>query len=455
MKFLFTVWPYFGHVHPCLAVARALRARGHEVAFYTGAAMRGVVQDAGFKCFPFYRLAQRVAELVGCQDHLDHAELYSSLTNRYTSVDVKSPLEKWGRMQALYGEMVVGTVAAQVADQSALLAQWQPDVVVTDPFMWGPVLILRESQRVPVTVLSFFAGCMIPGPGAPPPGFGLPKPSNWSKRALVRIVSAISARATSKIRRQANEVRRQHGLPPSEGAYFELTGRVPLHLVASSPEYDYERKDLPPSVHYAGACQYDEPCEESLTARLNSSQPLVYVSEGTCQVRRPVVLRAAAQGLGGLALQVVMTTGKQRDPQSLDLGPLAENIVVESWVSLARLFPKCSVIVTNGGSGTVRAALQAGVPLVVAPMEWDQLENAQRVVEAGAGLRISPRRCNARRLRAAVETVLGDPSFVRNARRIAASFSRYGIGEEAARLLENLGPRRDAVLAPASTESVQ
>ncbi|HXI42118.1 MAG TPA: nucleotide disphospho-sugar-binding domain-containing protein, partial [Bryobacteraceae bacterium] len=243
------------------------------------------------------------------------------------------------------------------------------------------------------------------------------------------------------VRQAANEVRRQHGLPPLASTFFELVGQMPLHLVASSPEYDYERPDLPASVHYAGPCVYDPPAvanEQSWAEELSPGRPVVYVTEGTCQVRRPVLLRAAAEGLGGLPLQVVMTTGRQRDPGSLDLGPLATNIVVESWAVLAALLPKCSVVVTNGGSGAVRAALALGVPLVVVPMEWDQLENAQRVVEAGAGLRISPRRCSAKRLRAAVERVLTEPSFAENAKRIAASFARYQEGMEAARLLENM-----------------
>jgi len=450
MKVLFTVWPFSGHVLPCLSLARTLKSHGHEVAFYTGAAARGTVEREGFACFPFKALADRVAELTGSVDHSDHAELYALLTERYTNVAEKNPLKKLRRIQDMYQEMVVGTVAAQVADQSGILADWRPDLVLTDAFMWGPVLILREKQDASVVVFSFFAGCMIPGSGAPPHGFGLPRPRNWLTRALTRAAGTIALRATKRVRLAANQVRREHGLEPLPSTYFEWVGQMPLHLVASSPEYDYERRDLPASVHYVGPCVYDPPSAsegQSWDETLTPARPVVYVTEGTCQVRRPLLLRAAAEGLGGLPLQVVMTTGRQRDPGSLELGPLASNMIVESWVVQSELLPKCSVVVTNGGSGTVRAALARGVPLVVVPMEWDQLENAQRVVEAGAGLRISPRRCNAKRLRAAVESVLTKPSFAENARRIAASFSRYDQGHDAARLLESVHARR--YVAPA------
>ena len=66
---------------------------------------------------------------------------------------------------------------------------------------------------------------------------------------------------------------------------------------------------------------------------------------------------------------------------------------------------------TTGGAGTVMAALHAGVPLVVVPTEWDKPENAQRVVEAGVGVRLAPHLCTPTRLRSAVEHVLSEPDF--------------------------------------------
>jgi UDP:flavonoid glycosyltransferase YjiC (YdhE family) len=100
------------------------------------------------------------------------------------------------------------------------------------------------------------------------------------------------------------------------------------------------------------------------------------------------------------------------------------------------LFPKVSLVVTHGGSGTVLAALSVGVPLVIVPMQWDHAENAQRVARAGAGLCLAAHRCTPERLRAAVKRVLDEPSFRENAQRLAASFARYGGPGRAAELLE-------------------
>ena len=86
----------------------------------------------------------------------------------------------------------------------------------------------------------------------------------------------------------------------------------------------------------------------------------------------------------------------------------------------------------------MQGALNAGVPQVIIPTEWDKPENAQRVVEAGAGLRLTPWRVTPKRLRVAAERLLSEPSFRQNAQRLAASFARLGGAERAAKLLEKL-----------------
>jgi MGT family glycosyltransferase len=221
----------------------------------------------------------------------------------------------------------------------------------------------------------------------------------------------------------------------------EFAGQMPLYLVPSAPEYDYERRDLPPSVHYVGPCLWDKPSHASPSewlARLPAGRPLIYVTEATIGTTEPFLLKAAISALQDLPVEVVMTTGKQRNPDELGFGVLPRNVRVEAYVPQSDLLPKTAVMVTLGGSGGVLAALAAGVPLVIVPTEWDRPENAQRVVEAGAGLRLAPNRCTPERLRAAIERVLNEPVFRLNAQRLASAFARYGGPAEAAELLEDL-----------------
>jgi MGT family glycosyltransferase len=220
---------------------------------------------------------------------------------------------------------------------------------------------------------------------------------------------------------------------------------MPLYLVLGTSEFDYERRDLPPSVHYVGACLWDKPSHEKPSdwlEQLPKGQPWVHASEGTVHVLSPFVLSAAAQGLANLPMQVILTTGGNREPSELDLGPIAPNVHVVRWVSHTELLPRLDVMITTGGSATVQSTLKAGVPLIIVPTEWDKPDIARRVVETGAGLLLEPKNCTPKGLRVAVEQVLGTPSFRQNAQRMAAAFARYGGPLAAAELLEKLADGR-------------
>jgi UDP:flavonoid glycosyltransferase YjiC (YdhE family) len=123
---------------------------------------------------------------------------------------------------------------------------------------------------------------------------------------------------------------------------------------------------------------------------------------------------------------------------------------VARWLSHEDFLPRCAALVTTGGAATVLASLKAGVPLLVVPTFWDKSDNAQRVVEAGVGLRLAPRRCTADRVRAAVMRLLDEPHFRENARRIARRFAQVPGPPRAAELLEGLVQRAPASAAAAA-----
>jgi MGT family glycosyltransferase len=262
---------------------------------------------------------------------------------------------------------------------------------------------------------------------------------------MMRLQSRVQQKVLSWLslgfRSHVSRMRRRYGLPALPCSVTEFAGQMPLYLVPSTPEYDYERRDLPQSVRYVGPCLWDKPSHASppeWLAELPAGRPLVYVTEATIGTTEPFLLKAAIGALKNLPVEVVMTTGKQRSPAELGFGVLPQNVRVEAYVPQSDLLPRTAVMVTLGGSGGVLAALAAGVPLVIVPTEWDRPENAQRVVEAGAGLRISPRDCTPERLRAAVERVLKEPAFRANAQRLSGVFARYGGPARAAELLEDL-----------------
>jgi MGT family glycosyltransferase len=264
----------------------------------------------------------------------------------------------------------------------------------------------------------------------------LPRPRNWQTRLLSKSVWMATAPFRARFRRAANQIRQRYGLPPLRTSVLEFTGTMPLYLVMGTSEFDYERRDLPPSVHYVGACLWDKPVTRSLRTGWSNCQR---TSLGCMPARAPYTCyrrlcsRPPRKALANLPMQVILTTGGNREPSELDLGPIAPNVHVVRWVSHTELLPRLDVMITTGGSATVQSTLKAGVPLIVVPTEWDKPDIARRVVETGAGIRLEPSSVRRKRLRAAVEQVLGTPSFRQNAQRMAAAFARYGGPQAAAR----------------------
>jgi MGT family glycosyltransferase len=422
-RVLFTAWPFPGHLFPQIAVANALRRRGCECAFYTGAEAARIVRGEGFTCFPFQRVDEEAIDRL--------------MRGRPANPWRVSQLP---RVAALLKRWLLDTTPQQVEDLEPIIAQWRPSVIASDPTMWAPMLVLGEKHQLPVAVSSFVPACMLPGPDAPPFGPGLPRSPGWRGRAGVLALRALNRLTTRASMNSANAIRQPHGLPPLTKSVTEHTGDMALYLVPASPEFDYDRRDLPPNVHYVGPLVWNRPRTEAATPwveRINPAIPCVHVTEGTVHVQEPFLLKAAIEGLAASPVQVVATTGG-RPVEELRLAALPANVRIERWISHDDLLPHTQVVVTTGGAGSVLAALAAGVPLVITPTEWDKPEIAQRVAEAGAGIRLAPGRCTPERLRACVLAVLERPSFAEAARGLAEKFARLGGPDRAAELVAAL-----------------
>ncbi len=422
-RFLFAVWPLHSHFHGLVPIAHALSRNGHEVAFYTGFKSCATLSTEGLHCIPFVRIDE---------DWID--DLFY---RRQTFASWRDAL----RTKRLFKDWLLGTIPAQIEDLTEVIESWRPDVIVSETSMLGPMIVLHDKLKLPIAVYSTVIACLLPGPDIPPYGLGLPRRRWWS-RPVIWMAERMRPLVVADFQRTANAIRGQYGLAPLDTTVTEYTGRMPLYLIPGVREFDYQRLDLPASVHYVGPCRWDQSRDSvppEWLQELSEGTPLVHVTEGTMHAQKPLLLQAAAKGLADLPLQVIMTSGSHRDPAAIGLSDLAPNIRVESWVAHSDLLPRTDVVVTTGGAGTVSAILAAGIPLVIVPTEWDKPENARRVEEAGAGLCLSPSRCTPKRLRAAVEQVLGNPSFGDNAHRLAETWARYNDGPaRAAGLLEQL-----------------
>src|SRR4051812_32851984 len=110
-RYLFTVWPLVGHINPFVSVARAVQARGHEVAFYTSSRVRPLLEDEGFAVLPFEQVAE---DRIWAAVHAVEGQASLGWRDR-------------GQVLRAFRDWLGGTLADQVTDIRLIVDEWRPD----------------------------------------------------------------------------------------------------------------------------------------------------------------------------------------------------------------------------------------------------------------------------------------------------------------------------------------
>jgi UDP:flavonoid glycosyltransferase YjiC (YdhE family) len=170
--------------------------------------------------------------------------------------------------------------------------------------------------------------------------------------------------------------------------------------------------------------------------------PLVLVAPSTAQDPRHELLRAALRGLGGEPIRLMAALNRKPLPEPV---PVPRNGRLVDWISYSRTMPRCSLVITHAGHGTVARALACGCPVLAVPHSGDMGENAARVDWAGVGVRLPWRFLSPPTLRLAVRRALGNPSLVARAAAVAAWAAEHDGAVRAAELVEALAAERALV----------
>ena len=203
-----------------------------------------------------------------------------------------------------------------------------------------------------------------------------------------------------------------------------------LAMVATFPQLEYPRP-WPPNVHVTGPMRFDLGDPEIEMPRGND--PLVVVAPSTVHDTAGALVDVAISALAGEPVRLVATLNRRG---ARWMRPVPPNAVVTDWLSYAQVMPDASLVICNGGHGTVARALAEGVPVLICPIGADTAENGARVTWRGAGLMLPQRLLGPAALRASVRRLLGDDRFAARARELGGWARGHDGARRGAELVE-------------------
>lgn len=330
---------------------------------------------------------------------------------------------------------------------SALAGAGVDALIIDELALAGPTV--AEMLRLPYFVISTSV----------PHNFGWSAPrsiapkTSFVARAQRELLEVSVLRMKGPVRRRLDRFRRELGLGPIRD--IKTTFPELAHITPLPQCLDFPRADLPSTFHYTGPFvdEAARPFIDFPWERLDG-RPLVYASLGTTLKSEPATFHLIAEACDGIGVQLVISLGDCRDPETFH-GLPGNPLVVRNAPQL-ELLKRAEIVITHAGPNTVFEALMQGKPMIAIPKIFDQPAIAARLAWIGAAVVLPSGKLSAQRLRSALSAVLEDPRYRNAAREIQAKLQSIGGLERATDVIEralNDHMERCAPLCNTSLES--
>jgi len=145
--------------------------------------------------------------------------------------------------------------------------------------------------------------------------------------------------------------------------------------------------------------------------------------------------------------RLVDVMGRTRHRVVVSKGPLgdeihlADNMTGADFLPQPAILPQVDLVITHGGNNTVTEAFHSGKPMIVLPLFWDQVDNAQRIDETGFGVRLATYDFEDAELAGAVDRLLADDALRDRLRAISTRLKANPGTLRAADLIESVARR--------------
>lgn len=369
MKFVIASFGSLGDLNPYLGLGRALQRRGHGVVLAIPGQYVPYAEGAGVKGQPVRPDIDPDARDV-----------------------VRKVMDPLKGAEYLIREWLTPNVEAAYEDLDALVGD--DDVLVSHPLTFAaPVLAERRGLLWASTVLAplgFFSQLDAPLMAVHP----VMESVQRNLPGLYRHLVPLARVATRNWTPQVAALRRKLGLPSGADPVHRGQFSPYLNLAMFSPLLAVPQRDWPPDTVVTGAISYDAVhggMPRHLEEFLDAGPPPVVFTLGSSAVasrHAPRFYQASVDAARDLSTRAVLLVG-QYDQHQPETGGRAD-VFVTDWAPHSELFARASVIVHQGGAGTLHTALASGRPMLIVPFAHDQGDNAVRTARLGVARVIFP-----------------------------------------------------------------
>jgi UDP:flavonoid glycosyltransferase YjiC (YdhE family) len=397
----------YGPTNNCVGIGQVLRERGHRVVFIVEESFAGTLEAKGFE-ERLMRLGPPPAEPeVPGQFWIDFI--------RDTAPVFRKPtLEQLGEFMAPTWQALIDGSRYVHPRLTEIFGELAPDVIVEDNVVAFPAI--AASGRPWVRIVS----C---------------NPMEMKDPLIAPFSSGYPVADRSGWAQFLEEVRRTHGdMWADFDAFCREHGDAGLtygdlgpDFIAESPylnlysypaDVDYERaRPLRPTWHRLDSTVRAADATWELPEHLRARDgALIYLSLGSLGSADVALMQRLVDLLATTEHRVIVSKGPLADEITLH-----DNQVGEGFLPQPAILPLVDLVITHGGNNTVTEALHHGKPMIVLPLFWDQVDNAQRIDETGFGRRLSTYGFRDEELTDAIDELLDDRAL---AARLAAMSAR-------------------------------
>lgn len=412
MRFLISALGSYGDVHPMVGLASALQARGHHATIITNPHFEAIVDGAGIGFVPLGTAEEYDA--LAYHPDLWHPARGPMLVLRSGMVEILRELYGIIDDHVVPGETVL---VAHCLDLAGRIHQERHGTP------------LASVHFAPVGLRSFHLS---------PQMFGMllqERVPRWLRRFQFWLADKVVDRIVCP---ELNSFRQQLGLLPVARVmhrwYFspqQVLGLFPAWFAPPQP-------DWPPNTVLTGFPLWDQSTDGPLAPKLqeflaSGSAPIVF-APGSAMTDGAWFFTAAVEACRRLGRRgILLTKYIEQLPDSLP-----QDLMHCEFVPFSRLLPHAAALVHHGGIGTSSQGLAAGLPQVVMPMAYDQLDNATRLKRLGVA-EILPRRAfTGARLEKVLDRILSTPCYSERGQQWAQKFDTTATMNASCEVLEQL-----------------